>query len=143
MQNQYSLLYREEEREMNAYCNYEGIGLIPWGPLAAGHLCRPVESEHAAKSDRNTSAKGTMFEHKFTDADKGVIGRVEEIAKKEGWTMGQVALAWIDGKVASPIVGFSSPKRVEEAIITGKKLTEEQIKYLEEPYAPTKIRGHQ
>ena len=89
---------------MIPYCNAHGIGLIPWGPLAAGDLCRPFSET----STRKESAKGTPFERKFSDADKMIISRVEEIAKKRGWTMTQVALAWIDKKVSSPIVGCSS-----------------------------------
>ncbi|KAL5506886.1 hypothetical protein ACEPAH_6342 [Sanghuangporus vaninii] len=138
MQNEYSLLYREEEREMIPYCNAHGIGLIPWGPLAAGDLCRPL----GVSTTRLESAKGTAFERKYTDADKAIISRVEEIAQKRGWTMAQVALAWIDKKVSSPIVGCSSPDRLEAAIIHGKELTEEEIKYLEEPYVPKPVRGH-
>jgi len=129
MQNHYSLLYREEEREMNKYCDYSGVGLIPWGPLAAGQLARPL----GLTSTREDSAKGTAQEMKKSDADKEIINRVEELAKKKGWAMGQVAQAWINTKVSSPIIGFSSPARMEEAIIPDKKLTPEEIKYLEEP----------
>jgi len=137
MQSQYSLLYREEEREMNAYCNYAGIGLIPWGPVANGHLARPLGEE----STRSAGTKGTPFELKHSDADKAIIGRVEELSKKKGWNMAQVALAWMNTKVTAPIVGISSPQRLEEAIIPDKKLTEEEIKYLEEPYMPKPVLG--
>jgi len=133
MQNEYSLLYREEEREMIPYCNAHGIGLIPWGPLQAGTLARPLGQQ---------TVRSESSDRKFSDADETIIKRVEEIAQKRGCTMAQVALAWIDGKVASPIVGFSSPARLEEAIITGLKLTEEESKYLEEPYVPKVVRGH-
>ncbi|KZS91915.1 Aldo/keto reductase [Sistotremastrum niveocremeum HHB9708] len=139
MQNHYSLLYREEEREMNAYCNHAGIGLIPWGPLAAGHLARPIGTD---ETKRIESSKGTPWEKKFSEADKEIIKRVGEIAEKKGWKRGQVALSWIGEKVSSPIVGFSSPQRLEEAIIPDKKLTPEEIKYLEEPYQPMVISGH-
>ncbi|KZO96984.1 Aldo/keto reductase [Calocera viscosa TUFC12733] len=138
MQNHYSLLYREEEREMNKYCDYSGVGLIPWGPLAAGQLARPL----GETSVREDSAKGSPFEMKKLDADKEIINRVEKLAKQKGWSMGQVAQAWINTKVSSPIIGFSSVKRLEEAIIPDKKLTEEDIKYLEEPYVPKAIQGH-
>ncbi|KZS88464.1 Aldo/keto reductase [Sistotremastrum niveocremeum HHB9708] len=139
MQNHYSLLYREEEREMNAYCNHAGIGLIPWAPLADGQLARPLG---AADTKRSSLAKGTIFERKQTDADKEIISRVEKFAKEKGWTMSQVALAWIGTKVSSPIVGISSPQRLEDAIVVGKELTPEEIKHLEEPYQPKAIRGH-
>jgi len=138
MQNEYSLIYREEEREMIPYCLAHGIGLIPWGPLAAGSLARPFGTDTV----RESSGKGTVFEKKYSDADKTTIDRVEELAKKKGWTMGEVSLAWMMDVVASPIVGVSSPERLEQAIITGKKLTKEEKEYLEEPYVPKKVRGH-
>ncbi|KAL5524170.1 hypothetical protein ACEPAG_8343 [Sanghuangporus baumii] len=138
MQNEYSLLYREEEREMIPYCNANGIGLIPWGPLSAGDLAHPI----GVSTIRVESSKGTAFETKYTEADKAIISRVGELAQKHGWTMAQVALAWIGTKVSSPIVGCSSPDRLEAAVISGKKLTEEEIKYLEEPYVPKPVRGH-
>ncbi|KZT62342.1 Aldo/keto reductase [Calocera cornea HHB12733] len=135
MQNHFSLLYREEEREVNKYCEYAGIGLIPWGPVAAGLLARPLEKA-------TDTARAKAQQRSLSDADKKIITRVEELAKKKGWTMAQVALAWIDGKCSSPIVGFSSPQRLEEAIIPDKKLTPEDFKYLEEPYEVKEIRGH-
>ncbi|KZP01284.1 Aldo/keto reductase [Calocera viscosa TUFC12733] len=138
MQNHYSLLYREEEREMNRYCDFTGVGLIPWGPLAAGLLARPL----GETSVREDSEKGSPFEMKRSDADKEIISRVEKLAQQKGWAMGQVAQAWINARVCSPIIGFSSEKRLEEAIIPDKKLAEEEIKYLEQPYVPRAIWGH-
>jgi aryl-alcohol dehydrogenase-like predicted oxidoreductase len=105
MQNQYSLTYREEEREMNAYCNFAGIGLIPWGPLNAGMLARPVDGESTTRAE---STKGTPFERKSVEWQNEIINRVEKVSKDKNWKMSQVALAWINEKVASPIVGFSS-----------------------------------
>jgi aryl-alcohol dehydrogenase-like predicted oxidoreductase len=105
MQNQYSLTYREEEREMNAYCKFAGIGLIPWGPLNAGQLARPLAAEGTSRSE---STKGTPFESKPKEWENEIVRRVEKIAKEKGWTMAQVSLAWINTKVSSPIVGFSS-----------------------------------
>ena len=89
---------------MIPYCNAHGIGLIPWGPLHAGDLARPLGSS----TTRSESAKGSPFERIHSEADKVVLTRVEEVAKKKGWTMGQVSLAWIGEKVSSPIVGVSS-----------------------------------
>ncbi|EEB89635.1 hypothetical protein MPER_12246 [Moniliophthora perniciosa FA553] len=139
MQNEYSLLYREEEREMLPYCRFNGIGVIPWAPLAAGDLARPLST---ADTTRIESTKGTPWEHKFSEADKTIINRVEEIAKKRGVSMAQVALAWASAKVASPIVGTSSVKRLEENITTGFVLDEKEMQYLEEPYVPKPVRGH-
>ena len=89
---------------MIPYCNAHGIGLIPWGPLHAGDLARAPD----ATSTRKESRKGTVHERKFSEADTIIVNRVQEIAEKKGWTMGQVALAWIGKKVSSPIVGISS-----------------------------------
>lgn len=97
-----------QEREMIPYCLAHGIGLIPWGPLAAGSLARPFGTDTV----RESSGKGTVFEKKYSDADKTTIDRVEELAKKKGWTMGEVSLAWMMDVVASPIVGVSSVSRV-------------------------------
>ncbi|KAK7452146.1 hypothetical protein VKT23_012251 [Stygiomarasmius scandens] len=139
MQNEYSLLYREEEREMNAYCNYNGIGLIPWSPNAGGLLARPL-GEATARSE---SSKGTRHEQRTSKADQLIINRVQEIAEKRGKTMAQIASAWVKAKTTSPIVGLASMKRVEEAVgINGLVLTEEEMKYLEEPYEPKVVRGH-
>ncbi|KAK7452140.1 hypothetical protein VKT23_012245 [Stygiomarasmius scandens] len=139
MQSEYSLLYREEEREMNAYCNYHGIGLIPWAPVAGGFLARPLGEE----TTRTEAGKGTIVEPKFTESEKTIINRVQEVAEKRGVSMAQVALAWVNAKVASPILGLSSEKRAEEAVrINGFTLTEEEMKYLEEPYEPRAVRGH-
>jgi len=139
MQDEYSLLYREEEREMLAYCKFNGIGVIPWAPLAAGDLARPVGTE----SVRVTSSIGTIFEKKFSDADKIIINRVEELAKKKGVKMAQIALAWVGQKVASPIVGVNSVERLKESIVSDITLTAEELTYLEEPYVPKPVRGHQ
>ncbi|KLO10724.1 Aldo/keto reductase [Schizopora paradoxa] len=138
MQNEYSLLYREEEREMIPYCLANGIGLIPWGPLNAGTLAKPYGTE----SVRQAAFKGTAFETKYSDADKQIVERVGEIAKKKGWTMAEVSLAWMMDTVSSPIVGVSSPQRLEQSILIGKSLSKEEKEYLEEPYLPKKVRGH-
>ncbi|KAG6894362.1 hypothetical protein C0993_011715 [Termitomyces sp. T159_Od127] len=129
MQNEYSLLYREEEREMNAYCNHHGIGLIPWAPLASGVLARPLE----VSTTRSDSVKNTPFDHELTLADREIVKRVAEIAGKKGVKQAQIALAWVRMKVASPIVGVNSAERLKEAITTGIELSEEEVKYLEEP----------
>ncbi|KAF5337996.1 hypothetical protein D9758_014318 [Tetrapyrgos nigripes] len=140
MQNEYSLLYREEEREMNAYCNYHGIGLIPWAPVAGGRLARPLAEETTTRSDHS---KTLGFLPEPTESDKIIVKRVQELAEKHGKSMAQIASAWVNAKVTSPIIGMSSEKRVEEAVgINGFKLTEEEMKYLEEPYQPTVVRGH-
>ncbi|KAL7008174.1 hypothetical protein EMMF5_002356 [Cystobasidiomycetes sp. EMM_F5] len=144
MQNHYSLLYREEEREVNAYCNYTGVGLIPWGPLAAGSLARPAsdlsKTARGETKDKQHISGGSEHNHKAEDV---IIGRVEELAKKHNCTMGQVALAWINKRVSSPIVGFSSVERMMEALEAQKvTLSADEEKYLEEAYLPHAISGH-
>jgi len=140
MQNHYSLCYREEEREMNKYCNLTGVGLIPWSPLYRGALARPVDAPATSRSE--TTRRNPMFGGQ-SDADKAIITRVEEIAKKKNWAMAQVALAWIIQKNTIPIVGFSSADRMMQSVeVKGKVLTDEEIKYLEEPYVPKSVVGH-
>ncbi|KAJ6628319.1 Aldo keto reductase [Mycena sp. CBHHK59/15] len=128
MQSEYSLLYREEEREMIPYCKAHGIGLIPWAPLAEGALARPMGVE----TTRTRAAKGTVFEISFSEADAKIISRVQELAKKKGCTMSQIALAWVQLKIDSPIVGISSVERMEQSLVTGIELSSEEVKYLEE-----------
>jgi aryl-alcohol dehydrogenase-like predicted oxidoreductase len=127
MQNHYNLLYQEEEREMNAYCDLTGIGLIPWAPLCRGILARPPS---AAKTTR---AEGDKSEIGKTDVDQEIVKRVQELAQKKNWKMSHVALAWFNKRVTSPVIGFSSVERIDEALdIRGKTLTEDEEKYLEE-----------
>ncbi|OAA55253.1 aldo/keto reductase [Niveomyces insectorum RCEF 264] len=145
MQNHYSLLYREEEREMIKFCNETGVGLIPWAPLARGNLARPFEE--FGKSTRSnleaTNSARSAARPPLGPADQEIIKRVQELSEKKGWTMSQVALAWINNRVSSPIVGLSSIARLDEATaLKGKVLTEEEEKYLEEPYKPVAIQGH-
>lgn len=141
MQNHYSLCYREEEREMIPYCQDTGVGVIPWAPLYRGLLARPLGQEYA------TTRGETMKDHPMFGAvfaeDTKIIKRVQELADKHGWKMSHVALAWIIQKGTIPIVGFSNLARLEEAVqIRGKSLTDEEMKYLEEPYKPKAIVGH-
>lgn len=137
MQNHYNLLYREEEREMNRFCNLTGVGLIPWAPLCRGILARPPSADKTERSSKDRSQTG------YSEADKETVKRVQEIAEKRGWKMSHVALAWINKRVASPIIGFSSVERIDEALgIKGKVLTDEEEKYLEELYQARAVEGH-
>ncbi|KAI9154708.1 Aldo-keto reductase dtxS3 [Paramyrothecium foliicola] len=140
MQNQYNLLYREEEREMNRFCNETGVGLIPWAPLCRGHLARPPStSTGRAQTDPAAFTGG----HGTSDIDLQIIGRVAEIASARGWPMAHVALAWINKRVTSPIIGCSSLERIDEGVgSNGKVLTDEEEKALEELYQPRPIFGH-
>lgn len=142
MQNQYNLLYREEEREMNRFCNDTGVGLIPWAPLCRGHLARP-SSEFGSTERSKLEKAGSPGTHGTVEPDLTIIKRVQELAEKKEWTMSHVALAWINKRVTSPIIGFSSVKRIEESIgARNKILTDEEEKYLEELYQPKAISGH-
>ena len=137
MQNHYNLCYREEEREMNKYCNETGVGLIPWSPLFGGKLARAVDAEPTTRSSQAWARAET------SEADTKIIERVGELAEKKGWKRSQVALVWVRMKGAVPIVGFNKLERIEEACgVRGKVLTEEEVKYLEEPYVPKPIIGH-
>ncbi|KAL1750062.1 NADP-dependent oxidoreductase domain-containing protein [Schizophyllum commune] len=137
MQSEYSLLYREDEREMIAYCKYHGIGLIPWSPLSGGALARPLNAEETPRW-KSFNASGVNTQHEI---GAEIIKRVDEVAKKRDWAMSQVALAWVARAVDSYIVGFNSIKRVDQGIVDGE-LTDEEAKYLEEPYVPKPVRGH-
>ncbi|TFK68102.1 Aldo keto reductase [Pluteus cervinus] len=124
MEDEHSLLYREEEREVFGYCKYHDIGIIPYSPLSTGSLARPLGTD----SLRSTLVKGTPFEVKLSEADKVIIARVEETATKKGWKRSQVALVWSQTKTVSPIVGVTQEDRLIESIL-GKDfvLTEEEI----------------
>lgn len=142
MQNFYNLIYREEEREMIPFCKETGVGLIPWSPNARGVLSRPFDSEKTARmeSDRILS---TIFAPSLTDADREVTNRVEEVAKKRGVAMAQVATAWVLSKGCCPIVGMSSIERMDAAVeALSVKLTVEECTYLEEAYLPKPVYGH-
>jgi 1-deoxyxylulose-5-phosphate synthase len=138
MQNYYNLLYREEEREMMPLCVSEGVGSIPWSPLARGRLARPWTDEpqtERAKTDH--FAKG-LYE-KSAAIDKPVVDRVNEIAKQRNLPPSQIALAWVLSKavVAAPIVGATKPQHLDDAIAAlSVKLSPEEITKLEELYQP-------
>lgn len=142
MQGFYNLIYREEEREMIPYCKANGIGLIPWSPIARGALARPWDSRGTLR-EGSDSALTRLVRSQETEIDKAIIDRTEEIAKKKGVSMTGVATAWAISKGCSPIIGLNKKERIDEAIANSKiELTEEEIKYLEEPYAPKKISGY-
>ncbi|KAI0657094.1 Aldo/keto reductase [Cubamyces menziesii] len=141
MQNHYNLLYREEEREMFPTLKLFGVGSTPWSPLAKGLLSRPFNTQ----SDSLRSKIDPGLQMYKSEQSPVIIGRVEEIAKRKGASMAQVALAWLLAKegVTAPIIGPSSVEKLEDLLGSlDVKLTDEEIKYLEEPYAPMRICGH-
>lgn len=115
---------------------YGDVGLIPWSPISRGKLAKPVGSEKSVREKTDVRFKQSYLKS-LDEADDAIIGRVEEISKKHGVSMAAVATAWTIAKGCAPIVGLSSTKRVDD-ILTALtvKLTEEDIKYLEEPYRP-------
>ncbi|OSD02181.1 Aldo/keto reductase [Trametes coccinea BRFM310] len=142
MQNHYSLLYREEEREMFPTLKLFGVGAIPWSPLARGLLTRPVNQETVrAKTDVWLQAGGLPN----MPALPAIVGRVEELAKQKGVSMAQISTAWVLSKpgVTAPIIGTTNLNNLQDIIgALDVTLTAEEIQYLEEPYQPTNIIGH-
>ncbi|KAH9890407.1 Aldo/keto reductase [Cubamyces lactineus] len=141
MQNHYNLLYREEEREMFPTLKLFGVGSTPWSPLAKGLLTRPFNTH----SDSLRSKIDPGLQMYKSEQSPVIIERVEEIAKRKGVSMAQIALAWLLAKegVTAPIIGPSSVEKLEDLLGSlDVKLTDEEVKYLEEPYAPMRICGH-
>ena len=136
MQNQYNLIYREEEREMMPLCQDRKIAVVPWSPLAGGRCTRPwgVQTPRSKVDEVSPMVWGA------TEAqDKKVVDALEQLSRKNGRSMAQNALAWMLSKpyVTSPIVGFTSPSHVVEAVAAlDIVLSEEEIKFLEAPYVP-------
>jgi aryl-alcohol dehydrogenase (NADP+) len=144
MQNHYNLVYREEEREMVPLCLDEGIGLIPWSPLARGFLAGNRRLEDKGETTR---ARSDDFAHRlyYNDDDFKVVDRVTEIATKRGVPNAQVALAWLLQKpgITAPIVGATKPNHLTDALAAlSIRLDADEIKALEEPYRPHPVLGH-
>ncbi|KTS95702.1 aldo/keto reductase [Pseudomonas fulva] len=142
MQNFLNLLYREEEREMIPLCLDQGVGLMPWSPMARGRLTRP----NGQQTERTrTDLSGQSFFEKTEAQDGRVIDVVEQIAQERGVPMAQVALAWVLGKqgVSSPIVGASKPAHLDDALAAiDLRLTAEETARLEAPYVPHAVTGY-
>jgi len=142
MQNHYNLVYREEEREMIPLCKDQGVGLIPWSPMARGFFAR--NSKSGAETTRYKT-DGFFKELYGRDDDFLVANRAEEVAKERGVTASQIALAWVLGKpgVAAPIIGSSKEAHLVQAIAALEiKLSDEEVKRLEELYQPHPVLGH-
>jgi 1-deoxyxylulose-5-phosphate synthase len=144
MQNHYNLVYREEEREMIPLCREEGIGVIPWSPLARGFLMgnrRKEDFGETVRSKTDQYAQGMYYQ----PADFAVVDRVGEIARARGVPNAQVALAWIlqQPGVTAPIVGASKMQHLEDAVAAlSLKLDERELLALAEPYQPHRVLGH-
>lgn len=141
MQNYLNLVYREEQREMIPLCLDQGVGLMPWSPMARGRLTRP----HGQQTERTkTDISGQSF-YKATEVEDGrVIDVVEQIAGERGVPMAQVALAWVLAQrgVSAPIVGASKPHHLDDAIAALElMLSDDDVKRLEAPYVPHAVTG--
>jgi 1-deoxyxylulose-5-phosphate synthase len=144
MQNHYNLVYREEEREMIPLCADQGIGIIPWSPLARGFL---AGNRTRDKGGATTRSKSDEYAHRmyYQAEDFTIVDRVQAVAQETGKTMPQVALAWMLSKpyMTAPIIGASKPAHLEQAVdALSITLSPEQIKSLEEPYRPHPVMGH-
>ncbi|RMS02776.1 Aldo/keto reductase [Pseudomonas coronafaciens pv. garcae] len=141
MQNYLNLVYREEEREMIPLCLDQGVGLMPWSPMARGRLTRP----HGQQTERTrTDISGKSFYEATEQEDGRVIDAVEKLAGERGVPMAQIALAWVLAKrgVSAPIVGASKASQLDDAIAAlDLVLSDEDISQLEAPYVPHAVTG--
>lgn len=152
MQPHYNLVYREEEREMIALCQSEGVGVIPWSPLARGFLTGSRKTgdnpkKQGAANAETSRAGSDEFAHMlyYRDQDFEIVERVAAVAKKHVKPMAQVALAWVLAKpgITAPIIGASKPTHLDDAVAAlSLKLDAEDMKTLEEPYKPKRVMGH-
>jgi len=143
MQNHYNLIYREEEREMLPLCRAEKIAVTPYSPLASGRLARNT-SETTTRLEADPIAKSKY--DATAEADKRVIERLGEIAERRAVPRAQIALAWLLHKtpVVAPVIGASGIAQLESAVgSVSIKLTPEEMSYMEEPYVPHPIVGHE
>ena len=144
MQNHYNLVYREEEREMLPLCRAEGIGVIPWSPLARGFL---MGNRRPDKTGETTRARTDSFAHQmyYRESDFVVVERVGELAQRRGVSPAQIALAWLlhQPGVTAPIVGASKMTHLEDAVAALQvRLSDQELAYLQEPYQPHPVLGH-
>lgn len=141
MQGHHTLLYRKEEREMIPYCRFSGVGYMSWAPLAKGVLARPwgQRETHREANDRHVSSRRTGER----GTDELIVSRVDEVAQKHGVPMACVATAWTMAHGDIPILGLSSVDRIDEAIKALElKLPKDDLDYLEAPYKPLAVSGH-
>ncbi|MGW1610614.1 aldo/keto reductase [Streptomyces sp. NPDC002285] len=139
MQNYYNLLYREEEREMLPLCADQGVGVLPWSPLARGRLTR----DWGTVTDR--SASDNFGSRLYVDSDRVVVEAVTRVANERGVPRAQVALAWVlhQDTVTAPIIGAAKPQHLEDAVAAVElELTEKELEELQQPYAPHPVIGH-
>ncbi|TXS43172.1 aldo/keto reductase [Streptomyces sp. uw30] len=139
MQNHYNLVYREEEREMLPLCADQGVGVLPWSPLARGRLTR----DWGTVTER--SANDNFGSRLYVDSDRVVVEAVTRIANERGVPRAQVALAWLlqQAPVTAPIIGAAKPQHIEDATAAVElELSEKELDELQQPYAPHPVIGH-
>ncbi|CAB4897985.1 unannotated protein [freshwater metagenome] len=138
MQNHYNLLHREEEREMLPFCIDQGVGVIPWSPLARGRLTRPWDTV-SARSETDEFGQSL-----YQDSDFAIVERVTQVAERLALSAAQVALAWVMQQpgITSPIVGVTKPQHLVDAIAAvDVKLSTQDLTLLEDPYTPRAVAG--
>jgi aryl-alcohol dehydrogenase-like predicted oxidoreductase len=141
MQNHYNLLYREEEREMIPLCRDQGVGVIPWSPLARGLIARAGTAEPA--TTRAAGDDADRRESLYGRGDDWILRRVAEVAAEHDLPPARIGLAWLLGRpgVTAPIVGATKERHIDDAVAAlDVQLTEQQVAYLEEPYQPQTVR---
>jgi 1-deoxyxylulose-5-phosphate synthase len=139
MQDHYNLLYREEEREMLPLCVDQGVGAIPWSPLARGRLTREWDAT-TARSETDEFGR-TLYR----EEDRQIVDAVADVAAARGVSRAEVALAWIlrHPAVDAPIIGATKPQHLDDAVrAVDLVLTDDEVKALEAPYVPHAIAGH-
>ncbi|MGX1544609.1 aldo/keto reductase [Streptomyces adustus] len=139
MQNHYNLLYREEEREMLPLCADQGVGVLPWSPLARGRLTRDWGTVTGRSEGDNFGS--TLY----LESDRGIVESVTRIAAARGVPRAQVALAWLlhQDTVTAPIVGAAKPQHLQDAVAAVElELSDKEIEELQEPYTPHPVAGH-
>jgi aryl-alcohol dehydrogenase-like predicted oxidoreductase len=144
MQNHYNLLYREEEREMMKLCQSQGIGVIPWSPLARGRLTRPWD-QRSQTSRAATDEFGKTLYKKTEAADQQVVAKVQQLAAQRRVPMSQISLAWHFTKpyITAPIIGATKAHHLDDAVAAVElSLSPQEVATLEEPYEPHPVLGH-
>jgi len=143
MQNHYNLVYREEEREMLPLTEKENVGVLPWSPLAGGYLARPHEELETTTRGEDVKGYGHGYHEK---GGQEINARVEELAEEKGATMAQIGLSWLLHKewVDAPIIGTTSVEHLEDAVeALDISLSDSEMEYLEDPYEPIAVTGHE
>jgi aryl-alcohol dehydrogenase (NADP+) len=144
MQNHYNLLYREEEREMIPLCADQGVGIIPWSPLARGILAR-TQSGPTVRARTDAYAKD-IYGPELAEADRAVVSALHRVAAARGVAPAQIGLAWLYAKssVVAPIIGASKPHHIDDAVAALElQLSADELAELEKPYVPHAVAGHQ